>query len=110
RPRHASTPAEPTRSCSAERRPFEGLCSSASSSVSRSLLCRYSFSLRIMPSPPCLQFHREHAPPPTFAGGLEEAQEGLTGSQLRSRGGKEVHTEPPLVLRPTLGSGREDWS
>src|SRR5215203_6013513 len=63
-----------------------------------------------MPSPPCLQFHREYAPPTTFAVGLEEPQEGLTGSQLRSRGGEEIHAEPPLCLRSTLGIGREDRS
>src|SRR5215218_11427338 len=63
-----------------------------------------------MPSPPCLQFHREYAPPTTLAVGLEEPQEGLTGSQLRSRGGEEIHAEPPLCLRSTLGIGREDRS
>src|SRR5215203_7272687 len=108
--RNASITAEATSSRSAERRPFESLCSSASSSVSRSLLWRYSLSLRIMPSPPCSQFHREHTPLVALAVGLEEPQEGLPRSQLRGRGGKEIRTKPPLGLHPTLGIRREDWS
>src|SRR5215203_312582 len=63
-----------------------------------------------MPLSPCLHSHREYAPPTTFAVGLEEPQEGLTGSQLRSRGGEVIHAEPPLCLRSTLGIGREDRS
>src|SRR5215204_4619202 len=108
--RRASITAEATSSRSAEWRTSDSFCSSVSSSESCSLLWRYSLSLRIMPSPPCLRFHQEHAPLTALAVGLEEPQEGLTGSQLRSRGGKEVHTETPLGLRPTLGIRREDWS
>src|SRR5215203_2573261 len=108
--RRASITAEATLSRSAEWRPSDSFCSSVASSESCSLLWRYSLSLRIMPSPPCLRFHREHAPLTALAVGLEEPQEGLTGSQLRSCGGEEVHTEPPLSLRPTLGIRREDWS
>src|SRR5215218_7526694 len=112
--RRASITAEATLSRSAEWRPSDSFCSSVASSESCSLLWRYSLSLRIMPSPPCLRFHREHAPLTALAVGLEEPQEGLTGSQLRSRGGEEVHTKPPLslgpTLGPTLGIRREDWS
>src|SRR5215213_8633402 len=108
--RRASITAEATLSRSAEWRPSDSFCSSVASSESCSLLWRYSLSLRIMPSPPCLRFHREHAPLAPLTVGLEEPQEGLTGSQLRSRGGKEVNTKPPLGLSPTLGIRREDWS
>src|ERR671912_655218 len=108
--RRASITAKATSSRSAKWRPSDSFCSSVASSESCSLLWRYSLSLRIMPSPPCLRFHREHAPLTALAVGLEEPQEGLTGSQLRSRGGEEVHTKPPLSLGPTLGIRREDWS
>src|SRR5215216_2518971 len=106
--RRASITAEATSPCSTERRTTESSFSSASSSESRSLLCRYSLSLRITPSPPCSQFHREHTPLAALAIGLEEPQERLTRSQLHSRGGKEVNSEASLGLRPIGGIRRED--
>lgn len=106
--RRASITAEATSPPAAERRTCECFFSSTSSSESCSLLCRHSLSLRIMPSPPCLRFDREHTPPTALAVGLEEPQEGLAGSHLRSRCGEQVDSEPSLCFRPTLRIWRED--